>query len=175
MRGEEQRRGDLGPSSLPYWRFLLADVRRKRISKEFGVPQVNGLYGGQSCILAQLVGQSEWKKSQKEVLQQHSFRSFKPTKKCYLDDISIRTTRIRILNAYKALLACVKLFENFHGPNNNRPHTQPPRRPENALATPLPPVWNGRAVAESWLLCPRSYPDNRQVYRLAPGPQRDSL
>ncbi|GFT99027.1 hypothetical protein TNCV_3794051 [Trichonephila clavipes] len=24
-----------------------------------GVPQVNGLYGGRSCILAQLVGQSE--------------------------------------------------------------------------------------------------------------------
>ncbi|GFV53010.1 hypothetical protein TNCV_1460781 [Trichonephila clavipes] len=27
MRGEEQRKGDLGPSSLPYWRFFLADVR----------------------------------------------------------------------------------------------------------------------------------------------------
>ncbi|GFU63765.1 hypothetical protein TNCV_3321621 [Trichonephila clavipes] len=27
--------------------------------RNLGVPQVNGLYGGRSCILAQLVGQSE--------------------------------------------------------------------------------------------------------------------
>ncbi|GFX79847.1 hypothetical protein TNCV_4981591 [Trichonephila clavipes] len=27
MRGEERRRGDLGPSSLPDWRVFLADVR----------------------------------------------------------------------------------------------------------------------------------------------------
>ncbi|GFW77963.1 hypothetical protein TNCV_2490071 [Trichonephila clavipes] len=27
--------------------------------RNVGVPQVNGLYGGRSCILAQLVGQSE--------------------------------------------------------------------------------------------------------------------
>ncbi|GFU13123.1 putative DD41D transposase [Trichonephila clavipes] len=28
--------------------------------RNLGVPQVNGLYGGRSCILAQLVGQSEF-------------------------------------------------------------------------------------------------------------------
>ncbi|GFT04917.1 transposon Tf2-9 polyprotein [Trichonephila clavipes] len=40
--------------------FYICPVYRKRISKEYlAVPQVNGLYGGQSCILAQLVGQSE--------------------------------------------------------------------------------------------------------------------
>ncbi|GFU56287.1 hypothetical protein TNCV_582221 [Trichonephila clavipes] len=33
---------------------------RNGILRNLGVPQVNGLYGGQSCILAQLVGQSEW-------------------------------------------------------------------------------------------------------------------
>ncbi|GFU23175.1 uncharacterized protein LOC101238613 [Trichonephila clavipes] len=31
--------------------------------RNFGVPQVNGLYGGRSCILAQLVGQSEWRQT----------------------------------------------------------------------------------------------------------------
>ncbi|GFX44129.1 hypothetical protein TNCV_4119251 [Trichonephila clavipes] len=32
---------------------------RNGFLRNLGVPQVNGLYGGQSCILAQLVGQSD--------------------------------------------------------------------------------------------------------------------
>ncbi|GFV15108.1 hypothetical protein TNCV_1743231 [Trichonephila clavipes] len=32
---------------------------RNGFLRNLGVPQVNGLYGGRSCILAQLVGQSE--------------------------------------------------------------------------------------------------------------------
>ncbi|GFW19037.1 RNase H domain-containing protein [Trichonephila clavipes] len=42
-------------------RFRSGHLHRNGFLRNLGVPQVNGLYGGRSCILAQLVGQSELK------------------------------------------------------------------------------------------------------------------
>ncbi|GFU53726.1 hypothetical protein TNCV_5048281 [Trichonephila clavipes] len=51
--------------------FIFALFTGNGFLRNLGVPQVNGLYGGQSCILAQLVDQSEWE----GVIEQHYWKT----------------------------------------------------------------------------------------------------